>query len=87
MITICAKCQEEQKLTPYIIKATGTGVQFRQGLCARHYVMELAGRDKSKKQIELQVQRILSSGFRPPPDLKKFPDLVKQYRQGIFKES
>ena len=42
MITICAKCQEEQKLTPYIIKATGTGVQFRQGLCARHYVMELA---------------------------------------------
>ena len=77
MIPICAKCQEEQKLTPYIIKAHGEGVEFKQGLCARHYVLELVGRGKSKKQIEVQVRRIMSSGFHPPPDLKKRPDLVK----------
>jgi hypothetical protein len=85
MITICAKCQEEQKLTPYIIKATETGVQFKQGLCARHYVLELVDRGKSKKQIEVQLKHVLSS-FKPPPDLKKRPDLVKQYKKKIFKE-
>ena len=85
MIHICSKCIEDQKLGPRVIEAQNAGVQFRQGLCPRHYVLSLAARGKSKKQIEVQVKYIMAT-FRPPPDLKKHSELIKQYKQGIFKE-
>jgi hypothetical protein len=78
-------CAKEQKLLPQIEKAQSESIPINtNGRCIRHYVVELANRGKSKKQIEVQLRHVLSS-FRPPPDLKKSPDLVKQYKQGIFK--
>ena len=87
MIYICSDCVREQKLLPQIEKAQSENIQINtNGRCIRHYVLELANRGKSKKQIEVQLRHVLSS-FKPPPDLKKFSNLVKQYKQGIFKES
>jgi len=86
MIYICSECVKEQKLLSQITKAQVEGIQVNtNGRCIRHYVLELGKRGKSKKQIEVQLRHVLSS-FRPPPDLKKFPNLVKQYKQGIFNE-
>jgi hypothetical protein len=86
MIYICSGCIKEQKLLPQVAKAQTEGIQINtNGRCIRHYVMELAERGKSKKQIEVQMRHIMVS-FKPPLDLKKRPDLVKQYKQGIFKE-
>ena len=84
MIYICSVCSKEQKLIPQIAKAQLENIQINtNGRCIRHYEVELANRGKSKKQIEVQLRHVLAS-FRPPPDLKKRPDLVKQYKQGIF---
>lgn len=84
MIYICSVCAKEQKLLPQIEKAQAEGIPVNtNGRCIRHYVLELGNRGKSKKQIEVQVRQILSS-FKPPQDLKKRLDLVKQYKNGIF---
>ena len=87
MIRICMTCQTEQKLDPYINKAIEKGIDFTHGLCIHHYVKEALSRGRSKKQIDVTVRQILAKGFKPAPYLKKFPNLVKQYKQGIFKES
>jgi hypothetical protein len=86
MIYICSNCVKEQKLLPQVAKAQVEGIPINiNGRCIRHYVESLAERGKTKAQIEVTVRQILaSSKFRPPPDLKKRPDLVKQYKQGIF---
>jgi hypothetical protein len=86
MIYICSQCIEQQKLGPYTIKAQAAGVQFKQGLCLRHYVKAALDRGRSKKQIEIGIRANASTGFKPPVDLKKYPSLIKQYKQGIFKE-
>jgi hypothetical protein len=84
MIFICSECVKEQKLLPQIAQAQVESIPINtNGRCIRHYVLELAKRGKSKKQIEVQVRNI-SASFRPPPDLKKHPELVKKYKQGIF---
>ena len=87
MIKICSECIKEQKLEPYIEKARESGVVFGGGLCYYHYVKAALARGRSKKQIEVALNQVTAAGYKSAPHLKKHPELVKQYKQGIFKES
>jgi hypothetical protein len=86
MIRICMYCQQEQELTPYLHKATKSGVKFTHGMCEYHYAVEMFKTKKSKAAVELEIKKIRRSGFVPAPHLKKRPDLVNKYKNGIFDE-
>ena len=86
-IRICANCQKELELTPYIQRGDEAGIKFTHGMCIFHFVKYLS------KELSLDRDRILSilkkmktTGESLAPVLKKRPDLVQQYKNGIFKE-
>lgn len=86
MIRICMYCQQDQELTPYLYKASKSGVKFTHGICEFHFSETQLELGRSKKDILKDIQQVKSGGTTILPYLKNRPDLVRQYKKGIFTE-
>jgi len=81
-IAICAACQKEFNLTPQVQKVEKElGYKFTHGSCKRHTLDFYKSMGVMSNEELAEKEKSIPEGVL---DLKKHPDILKNYQQGIF---